>query len=164
MRYGKEIVPAGVLYAPARDEYLAVSRNISDEELSKQRAKKLRRSGLLLDDPAVIEAMEHGAEKKYLPVKTTGDGTASGDMLADTGQLEQLSVHIDKQLIKIAESVHGGSIEAKPYFKSRDDTACVYCDYKSVCHFSEKDGDTRRYLKKLTSDEMWRQIAGGESE
>jgi ATP-dependent helicase/nuclease subunit B len=98
--------------------------------------------------------MEHAADKKYLPVKSP-DGA-----LADGRQFDALSGYIDKMLLKIAASVHGGSIEARPYFKSRDDVACSYCDYSSACHFSEKDGDRRRYLKKLTADEAWRLITG----
>ena len=137
-RYGKEIIPAGVLYAPARDELLSVSRNTSDDELEKKRAKKLQRSGLLLEHPAVLEAMEHGSDKKYLPVKTTQEGVCAGEALADEGRFKYLSEYIDDMLIKIAESVQGGHIEARPYFKSRDDTACLYCDYGSVCHFSER--------------------------
>ena len=157
-RYIKEIVPAGVLYAPARDEILQASRYASDAELELQRAKKLRRSGLLLSDTQVVDAMEHGIAKKYLPVKTGKDGVLSGDGLAGPEQMAFLSNYIDRLLLKIAFSVHGGSIEARPYYKNQEDTACAFCDYKSVCHFSEKDGDKRRYLKKLEIGEVWKQI------
>ncbi len=159
-RYGKEIVPAGVLYAPAREEILQAPRNADDAELELQRAKKLRRSGLLLGEQSVVNAMEHAGEKKYLPVKTAKDGALSGDGLAWAGQFDDLSKYIDRMLLKIARSVRGGSIEARPFYKNRSETACLYCDYRSVCHFSEKDGDTRRYLKKLTNEESWRKIRG----
>ena len=157
-RYGKKIVPSGVLYAPAREDILPVSRSLSDAELETQRAKKLRRSGLILGEPGVVEAMEHGDNKKYLPVKTSGSGLKAGDALAEAEQFEDLSRHIDRMLLKIAGSVHGGSIEARPYYKGQADTACMFCDYQSACHFSEKDGDKRHYLKKLTAEEAWQQI------
>ncbi len=158
VRYGKKIVPAGVLYAPAREDILPASRSLSDAELEAQRAKKLRRSGLVLGEPGVINAMEHGDDKKYLPVKTSAGGLKAGDALAETEQFEDLSRHIDRMLSKIAGSVHGGSIEARPYYKGQADTACLFCDYRSACHFSEKDGDKRQYLKKLTAEEAWQQI------
>jgi ATP-dependent helicase/DNAse subunit B len=108
--------------------------------------------------------MERGPDKKYLPVKTGADGLPSGDALAGPAQFEALSGYIDKMLVRLARDVRGGSIEARPYWKSRDDTACAYCDYRVACHFSEKDGDTRRYLKKLKADEAWLRIAEGADE
>jgi ATP-dependent helicase/nuclease subunit B len=159
--YGKEIVPAGVLYAPAREEILPASRYISDGELENQRARKHRRSGLVLDDISVLEAMEHGTDKQYIPVKASRE---TGESLARLEQLGALSAHIDRLLLGIAASVKGGSIEAVPYYKNKTENACQFCDYRSACHFSEKDGDKRRYLKKLKPFEAWDMIEkGGQS-
>ncbi len=158
-RYAKEIVPAAVLYAPAREEIVQASRNAQSEEINDLRLKKLKRSGLILDDSAVVEAMEHGDSKKYLPVKLSKEGSLSGDSLAGLEKLGRLSSHIDRMLLEIAGGVRKGSIAAEPYFKNQNDTACNYCDYKAVCRFSEKDGDKRRYLKKLNADEAWELIA-----
>ena len=55
------IEPAGVLYLPARDEILSAERNIPPEKLRREREKELRRSGLLLSEPEVLQAMEHEA-------------------------------------------------------------------------------------------------------
>jgi ATP-dependent helicase/nuclease subunit B len=68
-RYGKEIVPAGVLYAPAREEPLGVPRSLSDEELEMERAKKRRRSGLLLGDAAVLEQWSAVRTRSICPSK-----------------------------------------------------------------------------------------------
>lgn len=157
-RYGKEIVPAGVLYAPARDEILPASRYAGEEELLEQRAKKHRRSGLLLDDLAVIEAMENGINKQYLPVKAARE---NGESLAGLTQLKALAEHIDRLLLGIAASVKGGSIDAVPFYKNKTENACAFCDYRSACHFSEKDGDKRRYLKKLKAADAWELIEKG---
>lgn len=160
-RYNSEIVPAGVLYAPAREEILQVSRNAADEDISELRAKKLRRSGLLLGDNAVIEAMEHGGNKKYLPVKLSKDGLINGESLAGPGQLVRLAGHIDRMLLEIASGVRKGVIAAEPYFKNQADNACMFCDYRAACHFSEKDGDKRRYLKKIKTEDVWEMIERG---
>lgn len=163
-RYKMEIEPAGVLYAPARDIILPVPRNATDEAIEEQRLKKLKRSGLILNDEDVVEAMERGKDKKYLPVKTTKDGFITGESLADLEQLGRLSVHIDKMLLEIAGGVKTGSIAADPYFRGPDDNACSYCDYGAACHFSESGGDKRRYLKKLKADEAWEKITGRSAE
>ncbi|SHH95273.1 ATP-dependent helicase/nuclease subunit B [Sporobacter termitidis DSM 10068] len=158
-RYGGEIVPAGVLYAPAREELIQASRDACDEEIADARAKKLRRSGLILGDDDVIEAMEHGPDKKYLPVKRTKDGL-SGESLAGLEQMGRLSKHIDTMLLEIAGNVRKGAIQAEPYFKNQNDNACLFCDFAQACHFSEADGDRRRYLKKVKTDEAWHRIMG----
>ena len=69
--YGKDkkIIPAGVLYSPAKDLLLSMPRNSSDAEIEKERHKKLLRSGLILNDADVIEAMEHGEAPARIPVK-----------------------------------------------------------------------------------------------
>ena len=66
--FGREIEPAGVLYLPARDEILSMERNVTPEALEKEREKTLKRSGLLLGEPQVLQAMEHEAltEPHYL--------------------------------------------------------------------------------------------------
>jgi ATP-dependent helicase/nuclease subunit B len=157
-RYAKEIVPAAVLYAPAREEIVSASRNTEEAEINALRLKKLKRSGLVLNDSGVVEAMEHGGSKKYLPVKLSKEGCLTGDSLAELEQLGKLSSHIDKMLLEIAGGVGKGSIAAEPYYKNQSDNACLFCDYRAVCRFSEKDGDKRRYLKKLTIDEAWELI------
>ena len=57
-----EIVPAGVLYVPVRDELPDAARDTDEEGLRILRDKALRRSGLLSDDMSLLEAMEHGLE------------------------------------------------------------------------------------------------------
>ena len=59
--FGREVVPAGVLYLPARDVIVKAERNISPEKLSDIMHKELRRSGMVLSQPHVLQAMEHSA-------------------------------------------------------------------------------------------------------
>ena len=65
-----EIVPAGVLYVPARDALPDTERAATDEALDAMRESALRRSGLLTEDMDVLEAMEHGLRGKgrFIPV------------------------------------------------------------------------------------------------
>ena len=161
-RYGREIVPAGVLYAPAREVVLPAQRCISDAELQKLRAKSLRRSGIILDIPEVISAMERSDTIKYLPVKTTKDGSFSADSLVTLEQMGRLSDHIDKTLLEIAGEMGKGRISADPYYRNESDYACLTCDFRQACHFDESIGtDRMRVLKKLKSSEIWDKLEGG---
>ena len=152
--YRNEIVPAGVLYTPARDLLISADQNISDEEIIRERAKRLQRSGLILDDSEVIEAMEHGETPRFLPVKFNKEGLAAGDALASAEQMGQLMRHVSETLKKLAAEQRRGSIDADPYYRSNQDSACLWCDYFGACHFEESK-DRRRFLSKLKPSEVW---------
>lgn len=155
-KYGMEVVPAGVLYTPAREVILSQSRNISPEELKKERIKSMRRTGLLLNDGEVLAAMERGEEIKYLPLKITKDGKYAGDSIASLEQLGILTRHIDKTLASMGREILNGDIVTDPYFKNQVDNACRYCDFYHVCHYDEKEEQNPRWLKKLTTPEVWK--------
>ena len=157
-RYGMEIVPAGVLYAPARDVVLSADRQDGAEKWQKQRDKELCRSGLLLNHDEVLEAMEHG-EHVFLPVKVKKDGTISGDSLASLEQLGVLRRYLEKTLNQIGELMRDGEIDANPIYRSPMDNACQYCDYQEACHFREGDGgDKKRFLTKFKVPEVWEKM------
>ena len=148
-----QVVPAGVLYVPARDVLVSAAAPLTAEEILAEKAKALRRSGLLLDDAEVLQAMEHGDAPRYLPVRFK-DGDYSGEALASAEQLGRLSRHIDETLRAMAKELRAGSVEADPWYRSQTDTACRFCDYAGACHFNEKD-DRIRYMTKLRPAQVW---------
>ena len=157
--YGRDIASAGVLYVPARDFILKASRSAPEESLKKLREKELRRGGLILNDPLVIDAMDLGSEKKYLPVKLTKEGAVTGDNLVSPGQIEVLSKHVGRMLGSAAEKILDGNIECRPYYRSDNDNACMYCEYATVCGFDEEAGDRPRFVRKLKADEVWEALS-----
>ena len=123
--YGtKNIVPAGVLYAPARDVLLRLPRSSTPEEIQRQRRDALRRSGLLLADPRVLQAREEGQDPQYLPVKYK-DGEPA---------------------------LRSGSIQADPLCRNGSPTPCDWCPYAAACAFTEGEDRLRRMRKKQDED------------
>lgn len=158
-RYGREIVPAGVLYAPARDPITDAPHDLDDDTLYRERLKGVKRSGLLLDDPEVIAAMDTTGGGGYLPVKFKKDGTLSGDSLASLEHLGALGRHIDRLMAEMGKELRAGSIKADPYYRGEMDNACMYCDYYDACRFSDGTGDDRRRnLSSLASPEVWARL------
>ena len=162
-KYGMVIMPAGVLYIPARDVILKLPRDSTYDEIKKAREKELRRSGIVLDDLVVIDAMENGDVKRYLPVNMTKSGI-SGDSLVSPEQIAALSDHVAAMLSGAADEILSGNIDCYPYFRSESKNACLYCDYKTVCAFDENNGDKRRYIRKMKAEEVWRAIGVENSE
>lgn len=161
---GYEIVPAGVLYTPARDEILRLPRDSSEEAIRSAAQKALRRSGMVLRDDAVLRAMEHSAltEPHRLPisVKTDADGntTLSGS-LATAEQLGKLSLYVDKLLRDIASETARGNIDADPCVRNANETACSYCPYASACQFEPGQGTDRyEYIEKTGTEDFWNAV------
>lgn len=156
--FGMPVVPAGVLYLPAREALLRADRSISDEKLEKALRKELRRSGLVLNEPEVLQAMEHSALESpcYLPLAVRKDGSLSGD-LASAAQLGKLSRYVDRLLHQIAAELRRGDVDADPCTRGPKDSACTYCAFASACWFDETK-DSRRWLKKPSGEEFWTYI------
>ncbi len=153
--FGAPVVPAGVLYMPARDVILRRGRDIGDEELEKDLRKELRRSGLVLDEPEVLRAMEHSAleDPCYLPISRKKDGSLTGS-LASAAQLGKLSRYVDRILRQIARELEQGNIDADPCWRGPGKTACAYCPFAAACNFDESR-DRWHYLHKPKTEEFW---------
>ena len=153
--FGYPIVPCGVLYQPARSVILRQDRNISDEKLKAALESELRRTGLVLGEPEVLRAMEHSALETpcYLPISVKKDGTLSGD-IATAAQLGHLGRYVDRLLHQIAGEIAHGNIDADPYARGPQDSACTYCAFAPACYFDESR-DKRRQLHKTDSGEFW---------
>ncbi len=158
-RYGQEIVPAGVMYVPARDVLISAKGEMSSQEILAEKLRQHRRSGLVLADEKVLQAMERGDETYYIPV-TVKNGQYTGEALASAQRLGLLSRHIDKTLQELAGELHAGCIAADPYFRTQTENACRFCDYAAACHFGSED-DKIRYLTRLKADEVWEKLEEG---
>ena len=134
---------------------------MAEEDAEKERASQLRRSGLILDDGAAVNAMEHGDTPRYIPVKFK-NGVPTGDALATLEGFGRLAGHIDDALKAMAGELKRGSIAADPYYRSQQENACLNCDYFDVCHFSDGEcGENLNYEPKLKPDEAWQRLKGG---
>lgn len=126
--------PAGVLYMPAKDSVLTMSRNSEEEKISEEISKKFRMNGLLLDDPDVLNAMEPGLGGIFIPVKRTKDSYSGS--VATLAELGQIKSHVDSLLCDMAEELSGGKIFAIPYRRDGK-LSCERCQYHSICRRSE---------------------------
>ena len=157
---GREIIPAGVLYFPARDVLINAPRGMETQKLRVAMDKELRRSGLVLSDPEVLKAMEHGAleSPRFLPLSIGKDGSITKGV-ATAQELGKLSRYVDKLLKRIATELHSGNIDADPCGRSENENACTYCEFASACHFMDLDeGDHLEMIRPVTPEDFWRYI------
>ena len=150
-------VPSGVLYMPAKNSVLKMERTDSPEEVFAEQKKGFRMKGLLLDDEAVLNAMEPGLAGLYIPVKQ-GKGGPSGS-LATIAEFGMIKKHIDSLLMGIANELSEGKISATP-FRKGSDTPCDFCRYKAVCRRSENAPFDEH--ESFKDKEFFEKVKGGE--
>ena len=157
-RYGMEIVPAGVLYSPARDELARSDRDLEGEELEKARQKLVRYSGLILADAEVMEAMEHGSRKRLPVTVSSRTGEVRGG-IADAEQLGKLSRVVDRLIDEMSREIRAGSITANPYLRGRVESACAFCKFHDACRFTDgRGGESFRRASSIRTADIWKKI------
>lgn len=168
-----EIVPAGVLYVPARDELIETDgADVDEDTLRALREKALRRSGLVSDDLGVIEAMEHGltGDGRFIPVKfkavkptkknpNPAPEFAAASAVANLAQFGQLARFAQGKLLEMGHELRRGNVEANPC-RHGQGSYCDWCEFRAACRFDESAGDRVRGLQKVTDAEFWEKTKG----
>lgn len=152
---GTNPIPAGVQYFPARAPLVSADGLMTDEEAQAARMKQWKRKGLLLQDEAVLQAMEKEEKPVRLSYSRKKDGTISGD-LADWQQMKLLKAYVFVLLGKMVDDIASGCIEPNPYTRGSSHNACAFCPYGAVCH--PKQVESRRDYKAMTAQRFWEEI------
>ncbi len=141
---------AGVLYFQAREPVISAET----DDLEKKRAQQRRRSGLLLNNAEVLQAMEHCAENpQYLPYKVLKKtGEAKGD-LATPQEFALLRRHVSDCLRNMADRLADGQVTPDPYLRGKGHSACDWCAYRDACHL-DLDG-APRVRREVNAEEFW---------
>lgn len=152
---GNHPVPAGVQYFPARAPVVAVDGKVEDAEAQQAREKLWKRKGLLLEDEAVLAAMEPAEKPKRLDYSRKKDGSISGE-LASREQLKLLKGYVFALLAKMVDDISSGNVEPNPYTRGSRHNACTYCPYGKICHDATVLG--RRNYAAMSAQKFWEEI------
>ena len=139
--------PAGVLYHPLSD--LMVDRGTKD--IHTARLKTMQMDGLVLDDPAIVLAMDKQGKKTFIPAGVNKDGSVTGEAIT-ARQFALLRGVIEQLLVNMGTALLAGDIAALPLHNDKHD-ACKYCDYRAVCARDREDA-VRELAVKNTAQVM----------
>lgn len=155
-RYREEddLRPAGVLYHPLSD--LVVKR----DEDPRQRLKSMAMSGLVLDDPGVVQAMEAEGAQVFIPAGLDKGGKVKGSAVTPA-QFTLLRRVVERLLTSMADDLLAGDIQALPLQRSSR-LPCDYCDYRAVC--CREQDDPARLLEKQSMKTVLEQLEAAEEE
>ena len=152
---GSSAVTAGVMYFPARIPVLSENEKPTDEEILRERKKKMVRSGLYLADEDVLSAMESGEKPQRFDFGYDKAGNLKGS-LADRSQWKMLESFVDQILSGLLDTISEGCIEADPYTRGEDHNPCSYCPYGGICHSATVPG--RRNLAAVKDTRFWEDV------
>lgn len=160
--YSSDLVPAGVLYFPAKSVPFTTQRSDDGQTLKNSMYKESAMNGLILDDTRIIKAMDFSEKSIFIPAKVDPKtGKAKGTVIG-LKQLSVLNERIDCIISDMAKALHNGAIPALPVYGKGHDTTCDFCDYKSVCS-REKTGKYR-HIRFDKHEECLNKLSGGEED
>ncbi|MDD4564081.1 MAG: exodeoxyribonuclease V subunit gamma [Eubacteriales bacterium] len=133
--------PAGVFYFEIAEPLIDVTRIPEEEYLERvktERKKSFKLDGVVIDDQGIIESIagEFSGYSDILPVKNTKEGyvgTTDKKILSE-GDFSELINSVSSKVRELCIELSEGHIDIKPK-KVKDETACRFCLYKSICCF-----------------------------
>ena len=143
--FGSNPIPAGCMYVNANPSTVSIKRNENMSDAEREMENNHKRSGLFLNDPDVLRAMDPERRGKYIPVKENDLKS-----LATVEEFGKLYSRVRTLLRTVAEETTGGRIYKNPVINSKVDS-CKYCDYSKYC---ERSG-CERGLNKVTYDNVY---------
>ena len=146
-RYG-EIVPAGVLYVPARTIHVPAMHSEKKETVQERRQKALRMSGIVRNEEEVIRGMEPNVTGKFIPVRYKKDQTP--DVYSQVISPEEMNVlfrYVLEKLGQMGTQLQSGKIPKQPIQK-----ACRFCEFAGVC--GHEPGDAAYELPDLKNSQV----------
>ncbi|MBR4744923.1 MAG: PD-(D/E)XK nuclease family protein [Oscillospiraceae bacterium] len=155
--FGREIVPAGILYASPVKEYVDVSPDISNEVLEKKLLSGRRHTGLIMADRSVFSAMDSNDPPVYLPEVTKKDGTPEPGTTFTIQQEDLLNRFVDRRIGDCCNGILSGNIRSmRRAIPGKD--PCQWCDFRSIC---SPDRQPVAVQPVLRGEDCWKQIEGG---
>ncbi len=148
-RYGN-VIPAGVLYLPAKPGDISLGRNAEQKKIDETRINNGRMNGVILCDERVISGMDSSGTGIFLSNKIIKNGKP-GNYALTYDKFVKLKDAVDEAVIKTAEELHAGDIEIKPTLSHPYERTCEFCDYRAVCR--REDGDGNENI--IGNDESW---------
>ena len=143
-----EAIPAGMMYIPTFQKNVTMDCVYTDSDAQKRVAQTVRRSGAILKEEGIAEAMDKTGAL-YIPT-TRG----KPDYLIPE-EFDRLRGHVAQLLDNVSREVLSGEIECRPYLKGKN-SICEYCDFRAICQFdSTRQCDRLRELEKTTAERFF---------
>lgn len=124
------IKPAGITYLSAVPSKVKANSYNDDTNTTTAAIAEIKRSGLIIDDEKIINAVSHTSQNRYLMSSSRKRSTVTKD------EFDGLFTQVNNILTQIGNEIVSGNANAIP---KEDSDACKYCNYASICRAAKKD-------------------------
>ena len=156
----------GMFYFRLMQNPIRIKKEMSEDEISKEVRKTFKLNGMLVNDLNLIVSMDKNAfVGSYIENVSIKDGMVQDNQnVLDSETFAKVIGHTEKMITKHAEGILKADINISPSCYKLH-TACTYCEYKSICKFSEDfDGNKVRYFKSKNKYELLQMLKESDGE
>ncbi|MBB6449124.1 ATP-dependent helicase/nuclease subunit B [Geomicrobium halophilum] len=158
---GEDADIGGMFYFHVHNPVINAEENMDEEKISRELFKQFKMQGFLPADQNIASLMDQALEKgggpsAVIPAEITQKGTFSkrSSSVMKNEDFESLRDYLHTKMRAIGEEMTNGTISINPYQKGKDEIACTYCPFQSVCQFDPTlYSNDYRFLPKLTPEE-----------
>ena len=130
---GGELLPAGIQYLSSNAPMISVDKFCDGDNIEELIQNEFVRSGLITNDPEIIQAINHNLDPKIVSkFKANDDGVMVGKSLVSNDGFEEIYDMLSETIVRIAESMKDGKANAIP-LKKGEQAPCRYCKMKAIC-------------------------------
>jgi len=135
---GMKASPAGVLYFHVHNPMVSEQPDMAADQIEEEIFKKYKMQGLLLSNEEIVRMMDTALEtgqSDMLPAGLKKDGSFySASKVANDQTFNDLQKYMHELIEQAGIGITTGSVELNP-FQHKEQTACTYCAFRSVCQF-----------------------------
>ncbi|WP_085992771.1 helicase-exonuclease AddAB subunit AddB [Oceanobacillus senegalensis] len=164
----QKATPAGVLYFHVHNPMITRDNNLDSNQIDTELFKKFKMKGLLLSDEEIVQMMDVSMEdasglkrSDIIPaaIKKNGGFSKKESKVAERETFTKLQGHIHYLMEKAGLDITSGRVHLNP-FQSKNQVACTYCPFLSVCQFDPtlEENDYHK-LKDMKDDEILEKIS-----
>lgn len=134
---GEELVPAGAVYFSARPGDAASPVPLDGDAAREEAKRSISRRGIILQDDAVIRAMDRDVSGRYIPVTVNKDGSYSKlSSLATKEEFAGIHRGLAAALQRAGNQIRSGQACSKPV-RQGSRLPCDSCPMRAVCRHME---------------------------
>ncbi len=135
-----ELRPAGAMYVGVTPKTDTLDAPKPPDEVEADATASLYRSGILLDDEAVLRAMDPAFRGRFLPVGQNAQGRVVGtSSLATLERMGGLVEELETVIVGIGEAMRAGRAPARPVAEKGKHLPCKYCEMRAVCRSAKAE-------------------------
>ena len=128
-----ELLPAGIQYLSSNAPIVSVDKFCDGNMVEELIQNEFSRSGLLTNDPEIIQAINHNLDPKIVSkYKTNDTGEMIGKNLVGSEGFDEIYDMLSETIVRVAESMRDGKANAIP-LKKGEQAPCRYCKMKAIC-------------------------------